>query len=415
MSAMKKTRMIRQKKNQIHSLYVIFFMLGLMWLVIVSPVYAGGKQEHGSHNTKQGGSGSIADIDYLGVAGVMIRDGNYERAVNALEKVNVEDEDTDLSRYYTLSGLAQLRLGKYKQAVTSFENAIAQGQTDAVLNVYLAQAYYQSKEYEKTLGTIDKIKNLNQYSALYSIKAEAEWQSGKKAEAYKTLSRAISLFPSSTEFQKQRIFYLIELDLTQEAAQRSREYLSSLEDDPEAYVTIGEALRRGGAIDLAVHTLETARVRYPGNERVLLALAQAYLSKKMPRIAGRMVEEAAAHNKKLYHDAAEIYRRAKAYSKALYLNSQITDQTKKSKQRFNLLVAMGRYEEALALENRLQQNGVLEDDAIKYALAYALFETRQLERSREYVNQISSADYFRRATQLRRAIETVKSEKYQYF
>ncbi len=411
MSVMRSTK---REQKQINRVLLAFFLVSLTLLLQPDAIWPGGQQDSGTSGVEPA-AGRNEDIDYLGIAGVMIRDGNYERAINALDQVDLSSDNTDLIRYYTLKGLAELRLGKYEAAVRSFQEAVAQGQDDAVINVYLAQAYYQNQQYQQTLDTINRIKNLNQYSALYSIKAEAEWQSGKKAEAYNTLTRAISLFPSRTEFQRQRIFYLIELNLTQEAAQRSREYLNSLEDDPDAYVTIGEALRRGGAEDLAIRTLESARIRYPGNERVLLALAQAYLTNEMPRSAGKMVEEAAAYNNSLYHDAAEIFRRAKAYAKALYLNSQVIDPKKKSIQRFTLLVSMGRFEEALALEQRLIQNGAIEDDAIKYAIAYALFETRQLDRSRQYVNKIESSDYFRRASQLRRAIETLNSSDYTYF
>ncbi len=383
---------------------LLFFFFFSSTLIL----WAGGNPESTSLGN-QGGS----DIDYLGVAAVMIRDGNYERASSALEKVDLGNSDK--SRYYTLRGLVSIRVGDYPEAVANFEHAVREGQDGPVINVYLAQAYYATEQYENALGAIAAIQNLNQYPALYGIRAEALWRLGRHDEAFVVLTRAISLFPSQTQFARQRIFYLIELDLTQAAAEASVEYLEGMEDDSEAYVTIGEALRRGDMVDLSIRTLEMARIRYPGNERVLLALAQAYLSAEMPRIAGGMVEEAAATNNALYHDAAEIYRRAGAYSKALYLNSQIVDQERKALQRFNLLIGMERYEEAVALEPRLVRSGASTEDATRYALAFALFQTRRLDRAAAYVNQISSVEYFRRATQLRRAIETIRAQDFQYY
>jgi hypothetical protein len=70
---------------------------------------------------------------------------------------------------------------------------------------------------------------------------------------------------------------------------------------------------------------------------------------------------------------------------------------------------MNRYEEALALEGRLDRLGVLDGDETRYAIAYAFFQTRQLDRSVEYLNRIASSEFFSRATQLRRAIETVRT------
>lgn len=384
------------------------------------PTFGGGNRENGrggdgAPRSRSGVPLGNEDVDYLGVAAVMIRDGNYGRAASALEKVNPNAEGTDTARYYTLRGLVNLRVGDHAQAADDFQRAIDEGQEDPVINVYLAHAYYSTEQYQQAIDIIDSLRNLNQYSALYGIKAECLWQLGEKAEAYAVLSRAVRLFPSQTQFLRQRIFYLIDLDLTQEAAEQSVEYLAQLKDNPDEYVAVGEALRRGGLTDLAIRTLEMGRVRFPGNERVLLALAQAYLSAEMPRSAGHMVETAAVWNNQLYRDAAEIYRRAGAYPKALFLNSQIVDQNEKARQRFNLLIGMGRYEEALALEPRLSAVGVLSEDNMRYSIAYALFQTRQLDRASQYVNQITSSEYFRRATQLRRAIETVRLQDYLYY
>jgi tetratricopeptide (TPR) repeat protein len=192
-------------------------------------------------------------------------------------------------------------------------------------------------------------------------------------------------------------------------------YLEEAEQEPDVYVAIGEALRRGGQLDAAVQVLEIGRVRFPRDEQVKLALAQAYLSKEMPRTAGAIIEEAAAFNLSLYHEAAEIYRRAGDLTKALFLNSQVVDSAKKTRQRFNLLLALERYEEAVALEPRLASSGAAEEDSVRYALAYAYFQNRNLTRAVEYLSGISSSEYFQRSTRLRRAIETVRDQEFMYF
>jgi tetratricopeptide (TPR) repeat protein len=178
---------------------------------------------------------------------------------------------------------------------------------------------------------------------------------------------------------------------------------------------MGEALRRGGQLDAAVQVLELGRIRFPQDEQIKLALAQTYLDREMPRTAGSIIEEAAAYNLSLYHEAAEIYRRAGDLAKALFLNSQVVDSTKKTRQRFNLLLALERYEEAVALEPRLVGSGATQDDAVRYALAYAFFQNRALDRAVAYLSEISSSEYFQRATQLRRAIETVRERQFSYF
>jgi tetratricopeptide (TPR) repeat protein len=263
-----------------------------------------------------------------------------------------------------------------------------------VLNVYLAQAYYGDRRYDEAIDAIDAVPSLVQYPALYGILAESYWQLGDHGEAYDTLSRAIELFPGETQFLRQQIFYLIDLDLTREAIERSLVYLERLDDDPDAYVTVGEALRRGGEARLAVETLEMGALRNPSDQRIRLALAQAYLDVGMVRTAGAIVERAAAYDPALYVEAAEIFRRAGDYPRALYLNSLVLDEARKALQRFHLLLATERYESAVALETRLLRTANLEDDANRYAMAFALYQTRQFGRAIGYLNQIDGSDFF---------------------
>jgi tetratricopeptide (TPR) repeat protein len=374
-----------------------------MGVMISAGVPAGGQAESGGSRAAAG-----ADVDHIGIAAVMIRDGNFDRAERALEQVDTTGEDVDLPRYYTLRGLVNVRTGDFAGAIDSFLEARAAGQDDPVLNEYLAQAYYGDRRYDEAIDAIDAVPSLVQYPALYGILAESYWQLGDHGEAYDTLSRAIELFPGETQFLRQQIFYLIDLDLTREAIERSLVYLERLDDDPDAYVTVGEALRRGGEARLAVETLEMGALRNPSDQRIRLALAQAYLDVGMVRTAGAIVERAAAYDPALYVEAAEIFRRAGDYPRALYLNSLVLDEARKALQRFHLLLATERYESAVALETRLLRTANLEDDANRYAMAFALYQTRQFGRAIGYLNQIDGSDFFRRATQLRQAIETVR-------
>lgn len=387
---------------------VVDRVLVVLVLAFVSamPLTAGGSSESGSAGS---GAADGQTIDYLGVAAVMIRDGNFERAARALEEVDPAAENVDLQRYYTLSGLVALRQGENAAAIGFFERAIDEGQTDNVINVYLAQAYYAEGRYEDAIAAIDRVPNLTQFSALYGVLAESQWQLGRRDEAYDTLDRAIEFFPTQVQFLRQQIFYLIDLDLTRAAAEKSLTYLDRLENDPAAYVTVGEALRRGGNPEPAIQTLEMGLLQHPADEQIHLALAQAYLDTGRLRVAGAIIERAAARNPALYFEAAEIFRRAGEFDRALFLNSLVIDEARKTSQRFSILLSMERYEESTALEARLQRTGGLEDDGSRYAMAFAFYQTRQFQRSIGYLNQIAGAEFFRQATQLRRAIETVRA------
>ena len=391
------------------------FPLILVLLLLASAsLFAGGASEQdGGANPSADVAGE--DVDYVAVAALLIRDGNYDRAEQALSNVDPTADGVDLARYYTLLGLLQLRTGDYQASAGAFREAIRNGQEDSSIYAYLAQSENALGNHQAALEALSEVPNLTRFPGLFSLKASSEWELGRAAEALTTLRRAGELYASRSDFARQRIAYLLELDLTQAAAEESLNYLQDAEQSPEVYTAMGEALRRGGQLEAAVQVLELGRIRFQENEQIKLVLAQTYLDRDMPRTAGYMIEEAAARNLSLYHEAAEIYRRAGDLSRALFLNSLVLDPAKKTRQRFNLLLAQERYEEAVALEPRLAAGGATEDDGVRYALAYAFFENRALDRAVEYLSEISSAEYFQQATQLRRAVETVRDREYIYF
>lgn len=382
-------------------------LLGLLFVLAAAIAAAGGGREEAA--------GEESDIDYLGIAAVMIRDGNFTRAENALDNVDPADEEVDTARYFTLRGLLNLRRGENEAAIEDFRRAREGGQEDQTLLIYLAQAQFGADRYEAALESIDAVRGINQYPDLISLRAETLWQLGRTGAAYEEISSLIDLFPSRNQYLRQRINYLIELGLTQEAADQSRQFVRNAGGDPSAYVTIGEALRRGGQVDSAIGVLEMGVLEFPENSQIKLALAQAYLDKGYTRSAGGLVEQAAARDFELYHEAAEIFRRAGELRRALYLNSQVPDEERKTRQRFNLLLALERYEQAVALEPRLERIGALQDDSVRYAIAYAHFQVGRYDEAAAHTNQISSQEYFGRATQLRQAIESVRSERVLYF
>ena len=364
----------------------------------------------GRESEREAGEGG-PDVDNVGIAAVMLRDGNLSRARSALAKVDVQDGDVDLARYYTLRGLLLLRTGEEPQAIHAFENALENGQDDPSIYAYIAQANFAVERYDRAIDAIDRVPNRRDFPGLYGVQAAAQWNLEQWPEAMETLERAELLFPDRIDFTRQRITYLLELGLTQEAAQQSLEFLQDAPDEPDVYITIGEALRRGGQLEAAAQVLEGARIRFPENEQIKLILAQTYVEGEMPRAAAALIEEAAARNFSLYYEAAELYRRVGSLTKALYLNSQVLDADRKTRQRFNLLLEMERFEEAAALEPRLDQLGATTDDTVRYSLAYAYYANGQWERSIEYLRGISDPEVFSRAVQLRDIVETTRERE----
>src|SRR5680860_146857 len=92
--------------------------------------------------------------DLIELAAIMLRDGHYDRALLALQGVDLEDEETDFARFYTLQGLAYMNLNDFVATKDSLQLAIDNGQQEKTIYVYLAQVNFSLKNYQETIQAI---------------------------------------------------------------------------------------------------------------------------------------------------------------------------------------------------------------------------------------------------------------------
>lgn len=354
------------------------------------------------------------DVNYLDLAALMLRDGNLERAVLALDQVDSSDETLDLLRYHTLRGMAHLRLDEPGTAAEYLEQAVATGQAEAIVHVYLAQARFQLEEYRKVLDTLDHADTLlRRIPAVHHMRAQCHWLLNEPAMALAALDRATALFPEDPGFLRRKVFFLVDLGLFRQAAAEGREYLQRSQGKLEDYIALGNALRASGETDEAIKLLEQARLRFPRNPVVNKVLARAYLDKNQLNTAADLVYEAAMLDPALTAEAAELYRRAGRPHRALLLNGQVSDQPSKLRQRLALLLELQRYNQAAGMRNDLQRLGLLEDEDVRYALAYALFKTGNFEETEQQLLVLTRPDLFRKAAELRSAMQDCAEDRWQ--
>lgn len=352
--------------------------------------------------------------DLIELAAIMLKDGHNDRALLALQGVDLQDEKTDLARFYTLQGLAYMNLNDNVAAKNSLQLAIDNGQQEKIIHVYLAQVNFSLKNYPETIQAIINAGEVaNNYPALFVTKARAHWHLKETAKAIKTLTDAEQLFPGDYRFLKQKVFYFVELALYQEAAKLGREYLALSQAKAEDYIAIGNALRLSKAYDEAMNILEIARLQFPNNDVIAKLLAHVYLDQDKLNSAAFILEQAAILNTDLLAEAAEVYRRAGRFHKALTLNQAVSDQKVKFKQRLSILLALKQYEQAANMASSLYRTGLLEDQHVRYALAYALFSTGRYSAADEHIDHLKDAELFRRGMELRRLMEICKTEPWQ--
>jgi tetratricopeptide (TPR) repeat protein len=346
------------------------------------------------------------EVDFLALAALMLRDGNIDRAVTALDQFDQTAEEADLVRYHTLRGMAHMRRNELEPARDSLLQAAAAGEAESVVYVYLAQVNYKLEDYRAAIEALDNAgAAVERVPSVYHMRAQAHWLLEEAVMALATLDQAAQIFPDDSSFQRRKLFYLIDLGLYKQAVEEGRVYLENSAAGLEDYVALGNALRASGELDEAAAFLEEAQLRFPASPDVKKVLAHVYIEREQMSAAADILYKAALLEPDLMGEAAELYRRAGQTYRALTLNSQLTDQTEKYRQRLALYLQLGSFEQAAAMEIPLRRIGMLADEDLRYAIAYALFKTGEFDAAEEHLSALNRPDLFRKAAELRRAIQ----------
>jgi hypothetical protein len=142
-----------------------------------------------------------------------------------------------------------------------------------------------------------------------------------------------------------------------------------------------------------------------------VALAQACLDAGRPACAGEMLQEAAAFDARYAGNAAEAFRRARRWDRALYLNGMVHDTAEKVRQRFGILLDMGEWDQAASLDPRLRRLGLTDDESLAYGLAYAHYRSGAFDRAEALLRSLRDPTLFRQAALLREAMQRCTEER----
>lgn len=359
------------------------------------------------------GEGDETEVDYLDLAALMLRDGNLDRAMVALDQVDPEEEGLNLERYYTLRGLAHLRRNELEPAREALLEAAETEAPDSIVFIYLAQVQFQLQDYRRAIEALDLAgPAVERLASVYHMRAQCHWLLEEPDRALATLDAAAEIFPADQSFMRRKVFYLIDLGLYQEGARLGREYLAQGDARLEDYIALGNALRASGELDEAAAFLEQAQLLFPHSTAVRKSLAHVYIDRGQLSAAADLVHNAALLDPSLMAEAAELYRRAGQTYRALTLNGQLADQPEKFRQRMALLLELQNFEQAAAMETPLYRVGLLQDEDLRYALAYAKFKTGAFAEAESHLAQLTRSDLFRKAAELRRAIQDCKEDSW---
>lgn len=346
------------------------------------------------------------EIDHLALAALLMKDGFYDRAKEELNQVDLEDEKLDKGRFYTLEGLVQMKSGNYKASNEAFGKALAFEDVDRALYLYIAQNAYKLQDYQGALEAIAQVRDLaNEKASVLALEAECHWRLKQQDDAMRVLAEGIKRFPKEWNFYKQRFNYLVSLQLYQSALLDAQVYLANAKPNEKTVLSFIAALRNSGDTAKAIELAEEANIRFIQSAEVTVMLAHLYLDKEMIQAAADLFDEASIEDDKYTKEAAEMMRRAKEFVTALYKNSQMLDNKEKLKQRVAIFIEFGAYERIIASRAALERSELIEDETIRYALAFAYYMSMEFDASEAQLKQLTRPDLFSKATELRKNMQ----------
>jgi len=354
------------------------------------------------------------DVDYVALAALLMKDGHYARAAETLQNADTTAKEFDFVRYYTLKGLILTKQQLFTAANEQFGKAIEAGQTDLSVYLYIAQNSFKLREYQGAIDALDKAGALgNSRPQLLALRAECHWKLGQQEKALATLERSMSLFPDDYAAYKQRFYYFIELELYQSALEDANVYLAHEEPNAKSYLAMIGALRKSGATQKATALAEEANLKFLDSADITVMLAHLYLDREMVQAAAELFDEASIEDPKYTKEAAEMLRRAREFTSALYKNTQLNDTKEKYKQRIAIYLEFGDYERVVATHPALKRSGLLEDENIRYALAYSYYMVSDFKASEAQLRELTQPDLFQKATELRKNMEKCQNNPWE--
>ncbi|CAA6817717.1 MAG: Unknown protein [uncultured Sulfurovum sp.] len=390
-------------------------------------------------------------IDHMSVATMMIFDGKFDKAREELDEVDQRADNFDGSKYFTMLGVMDVKEKKYADSITHFKKAVSATKVKVYspppvikekqkylfslfsekkepkkskeivpifdaqkiraeklgkLHINLSKSYYKLKNYANTISELDLAGELGSNKAgLYTLRAECYWKLKDKAGAIEALSKGIERFPNDKRLLKQKFYYLADLKLYQSAVDASKAYMVKGGASDKEYVALAQMLMSGGELESAIKVLEEAKLEFPETPKISMILGHAYLKRDMIHVTADLFEQASYYDEKYTKEAAEMHRRAKNLPHAIYLNSQLSDKKEKLKQKVAIFVDRGEFEKIIGIKDGLGRYGLLADDNLRYALAYAYFMVKDYDHAEKHFKKITDNALFSKATVIRKSIE----------
>ncbi|MDF1883290.1 hypothetical protein JHD49_04990 [Sulfurimonas sp. SAG-AH-194-C21] len=385
-------------------------------------------------------------VDHVALASLMIYDARYKKAQEELALVDKKSSTYDKANYFTVVGVLNAKQSKTSEAIVAYKKAIdatkikvfiapkvytkekylfsiGNTKTDktkvpvfnaeakrqdklSALYMNLTGEYYKLKDYKNTVASLESAGEVGKNrAALFTLRAECYYKQELFSDAISALNMGINKFPDNSKLLKQKFYYFAELKLYQAAIEASKVYMDKVGVSSKEYIALSQMLIGANQIDSAIKLLEESKLMFPKNPKIGVLLGHMYLKKGMRNTTAHLFEESSYYDKKYLKDAVEMNRRAGNNLHALYLNAQNIDKVEKLKQKIAIYLNVGEYRKIIGLQKALKRYKMLDDDNLRYALAYSFYMAGDYVSAEAQLKYISNSELFNKATVIRKNIE----------
>lgn len=350
-------------------------------------------------------------VDRVALARVLLRDGLPERALHVLDAPPEDGEVVDAAEFHRVRGLVATELRRFPEAARAFEAAIQHGEKTPPTYFALANALLGAERHQEALKVLREAPpELEQNPARFRLEANIHYLTKAPHAAFDAIERGLARFPEDEPLARQRLLLLLELGLYTEAIESSLQRFSGGQAGEKDCLALGEALLRAGRTERALALLEDGVLRWPASAGLRKLLAKGYVEAGAPGSAVKVLLPLTVEDAEAALLAAELYRRAGRPKEALHMNAEVLDQSAKMRQRLSLLLDEERFDEASLLEARLDRMGLLADDQVVYALAYAAHYAGRPDQAERLLGRLTDPAWFEKGNAIRRAMDACRRD-----
>lgn len=333
------------------------------------------------------------EFEGVELAQALLRDGKPDAAKAVLAKISSGEKETKAAQLGKIRGELSLLEGAPAAASTHFRDALSATGANTIraeLELGLARAYHRLDKASDCAAAAERAGALVfRREADLLMKASCERSAGENAAAWKTLREGRMLgrgFGPTLE----HVRLLLSMKLMAEAHELIQAHLVRGATTSSEALALAEALQEAGAKQEALLVLETARLRFPTDQDILLAIAPQYFAKGWKRATAEAFTLAAVRAPDYAEHAAETLRQAGSRQRSRYWNLYIPGEKERGRQKLALAVEASRWDLVASMDSLVKRTSLESDDEVSYALAFSLLRGGEKVRARSYLEKIRS-------------------------